>query len=194
MTKYILVGGYPYKAKDGGKAMCREATSGLKGPINILICLFARKKNEWAKLFKENVNFFKKNLPGQELVFNLAQENKFIQQIETSNLIYFSGGDTTDLVNVLNRIDGWEKKIAGKNVMGSSAGTDIFSKYNYDLEFFKISKGYGLVPVKTIVHFGAKDYEPPVGWEKAYKELEKYKEKMPIITLGEGQFEVFVIE
>ena len=194
MTRYVLVGGYPYKAKDGGKKMCEEAVSGLKEPVKILICLFARKKEEWQKLLGDNADFFKRNLPDKKLEFTLADESIFLEQIEENDLIYFSGGDTVDLENVLDRINGWQEKLSDKSVMGSSAGTDIFSKYSYDIEFFKLADNYGLVPVKTIVHYGSKEYTPPIGWQKAYQELENYKEKLPIWALAEGDFKSIIVE
>lgn len=194
MTKYVLVGGYPYKARDGGKAMCEEAVSGLTEPIKILICLFARKSGEWQKLLGDNTNFFKRNLQGKDLEFTLADEKNFLKQIEENDLIYFSGGDTVDLTNILDKVDGWQKKLDGKNVMGSSAGTDIFSKYSYDIEFFKLTDNYGLVPVKTIVHYEAKDYTPPIGWKNAYKELDNYKEELPVWALAEGEYKSITVE
>lgn len=194
MTKFILVGGYPYKANDGGKSMCEEAVAGFKEPVNVLICLFARKKKEWEKLLEDNADFFERNLPDKKLKFTLASENNFLKEIEENDLIYFSGGDTVDLVKVLDRIKGWGKKLQEKNVMGSSAGTDIFSKYSYDIEFFKLTENYGLVPVKTIVHYGSEKYTPLIGWDSAYKELDNYKEKLPMWALAEGEHRVIVVE
>lgn len=188
MTKYVLVGGFPYKANDGGKAMCEEAVYGLREPINVLICLFARKKEGWKKLFKENSDFFKQNLSDKKLKFTLANENFFLQQIVANDLIYFSGGDPVDLRKRLDKIKGWQEGLNGKNVMGSSAGADIFSKYSYDIQFFKLADNYGLVPVKTIVHYGSDNYTPPIGWVNAYHELHNYKEKLPIWALAEGEF------
>jgi len=60
MTKYILIGGYPNKAIDGGKTICQEAIRGFPQPINILICLFAREYNQWNKLYEDNKNFLLK--------------------------------------------------------------------------------------------------------------------------------------
>jgi peptidase E len=188
MAKYILVGGYPYKAKDGGKLICSEAIDGLSEPVNILVCLFARQQNQWDQLFEENKQFFIKNLPNTKIVFTLANEKNFINQIINSNLLYFSGGDTTELMNRLDKNPEWVKKLNGKNVIGSSAGADILSTYNYDLEFSKCSNGYGLVPVKTFVHYKSKDYIPPNGWDAAFKELKNYKRSLPILTLREGEY------
>jgi peptidase E len=193
MTKYILVGGYPHKAKDKGKALCEESIAGLNEPIKILICLFARDKKQWTKLFKENQQFFIKNLPAKKLEFILANEKNLIKQIQSSNLINFNGGDTTILIKMLDKFPEWTKKLKNKNIMGSSAGADILSKYNYDIEFFKCSNGYGLIPIKTIVHFKSAKYTPPIGWNKAYEKLKNYKEDLPIWALSEGEFKTIVV-
>lgn len=188
MTKYILVGGYPYKAEDGGKTMCQEAVDGFTEPINVLICLFARQQEQWDKLYEKNRQFFINNLPDIKLNFTLADKHKFRDQIKNTNLLYFSGGDTLELSHRLEKNPGWDKVLNGKTVMGSSAGTDILSTYNYDLQFFKCSDGFGLVPVKTLVHYGAPDYMPPIGWKAACKELKDYKEDLPILILHEGEY------
>lgn len=193
-AKFILVGGYPHKAKDGGKAMCKDAINGFSEPVQILICLFARPKKQWKKLFENNKQFFIKNLSNTKLFFTLADEKNFIGQIMENDLIYFSGGDPTSLVEILERFPEWMKKLNGKNVMGSSAGVDILSKYHYDIKSCKCSDGYGLVPVKTIVHYKAENYTPPTGWQAAYKELQLYKEDLPIWALGEGEYKTLEVK
>ncbi len=192
MIKFILIGGYPHKAKDGGRAMCVEATAGIEEPVKVLICLFARRKKDWGELFRANAGFFQRNLPGVRLDFSLADKESFLDQIDANGLIYFSGGDTMDLVKRLDKIDGWQDKLKGKNVMGSSAGADILSKYNYDIESGELAHGYGLAPVKTIVHYGSSQYAIPIGWEEARDKLDNYKEKLPVWTLVEGEHKVIV--
>lgn len=174
--------------------MCKEAVSGLREPVKILICLFARKKEKWQKLLEDNANFFRRNLPDIKFGFALADESIFLKQIEENDLIYFGGGDPVDLKEILNKISGWQEKLKGKNIMGSSAGTDIFSKYSYDIEFFKPTQNYGLIPVKTIVHYDSKEYTPPIGWKEAFRELDEYKEKLPVWALAEGEFKSLIVE
>lgn len=51
MTKYILVGGYPHKATDGGKALCEELVRGFGESVRILDCLFARPREIWEESY-----------------------------------------------------------------------------------------------------------------------------------------------
>ena len=193
MTKYILIGGYPHKASDGGKAIYWEAIEGFPEPVNVLICLFAREQEQWGKSYDEKKQFFTKNLPKTKLNFTLAKEFGFVDQIKFADLLYFVGGDTARLIRGLERNPGWKKALESKTVMGSSAGADLLSTYNYDLEYFKCSSGSGLVPVKTIVHYESDNYTPPIGWRNAYKEIKKYKEDLPIWALHEGEYKTIKI-
>jgi hypothetical protein len=191
MTKYILIGGYPSKAKDGGKAICKETAKDFSGKIKILICLFARPENLWVSLYGENKQFFLNNLNNQEIIFELANPNNFIKQLKNINVVYFSGGDSQLLSDALDKNPGWVNSLDGRTIIGSSASTDMLSTYNFDLKYFKCSSGTGLVPVKTLVHYESKDYTPPNGWDDALAQLKKYKKDLPIWTLKEGEYKVF---
>lgn len=58
MTKYILVGGYPRKAEDGGKALAEEMMKGFEDPVKFLICYFARPRIQWEVNMGEDRLFF----------------------------------------------------------------------------------------------------------------------------------------
>jgi hypothetical protein len=190
MTKYVLAGGYPEKAKDGGHSLCQVAASDYGNDINIVICLFARPKHLWESLSEESKKFFRKNLDDRKCNF-LVADSSFIDQIKESNILYISGGDYKLLIKKLNKFENWYKNLNSKTIIGSSASTDLLSTYNYDLEYFKCSDGLGLVPVKTFVHFKSPNYRPPEGWSLAYENLLNYKDNLPIWKLREGEFKVY---
>lgn len=193
MTKFILVGGYPYKADDGGKAMCTEMVAGFIEPVRVLICLFARNLEEWPEQLEKNKDFFERNLPGVKLEFVLADEVSFVEQLKGADVLYLAGGDTTELKKRLEKVPEWIKHLSGKTVMGSSAGAEILARYAYDVELFKCTNCLGLAPVKIIVHFESEKYAPPVGWKAALEELKNYKEDLPIAALREGEYKVFEV-
>ena len=62
MKKFILVGGYPHKAIDGGRALCEELVEGFSEPIKLLDCFFARPQEDWEKAFQQDKEFFTRNL------------------------------------------------------------------------------------------------------------------------------------
>ncbi len=190
-TKYILVGGYPHKAPDGGKAFSRELVRSFKEPVRILECLFARPRDNWEKAFNQDKEFFTNNLPHKKLEFQLADPEKFREQVAWANAIYIRGGASeTVLLELQKQSEGWEKELSGKTLAGSSAGAHAISKYYYGLDDLKIGEGLGLLPLKVIVHYGSDYNAPNIDWNEAERALNLYKEKLPLIKLAEGQFEV----
>jgi peptidase E len=191
-TKYILVGGYPNKAPDGGKAFSEELVKGFDEPVRILECLFARSRDSWDKIFAEDKEFFTKHLPAKKLDFQLAEPERFREQIIWANAIYIRGGAFEAALQRLlqKQSQGWQKELSGKTLSGSSAGADVISKYYYGLDDLKISEGLGLLPMKIIVHYRSDYNAPNIDWDKAEAELRKFKENLQLIKLAEGQFEV----
>src|SRR3989344_2911688 len=130
MTKFILVGGYPRKAPDGGKAFSEELVKGFNEPVKILQCLFARPRDNWETAYAEDVEFFQKHLPDRKLDFQLSQPDTFIEQIKWADTIYIRGGEMEPLYNRLSQSPGWEKNLEGRTIAGSSAGAMALAKYN----------------------------------------------------------------
>jgi hypothetical protein len=73
MTKYILIGGYPSKASDGGKALAEELVKGYEQPVKILDVPFARPPERAAQTLKNDEEFFHHNLPNTMIDIQLAQ-------------------------------------------------------------------------------------------------------------------------
>ena len=77
MAKFILIGGYIHRARDGGKAFCDELIRDInRGQIKILDCLFARPAQEWNSKFQDDKDFFQKHLQNFEI--ELATPEKFL--------------------------------------------------------------------------------------------------------------------
>ncbi len=95
MIKYILVGGYVHKAEDSGKAFCEELVRDYshKKTIKILDCMFARKKEDWQESIERDNMFFSKFISNFEL--ELADPDKFTEQVRNSDVIYLRGGHTS---------------------------------------------------------------------------------------------------
>lgn len=193
MIKYILVGGYVHKAKDGGMAFCKELIKGInKKPIKILDCMFARKKEDWQESIDRDNIFFSKFIKDFEL--ELADPNKFTEQVKNSDVIYLRGGYTSPLMEALSKDTGWIKELDGKVLAGTSAGADAIAKYYTVLKTHRVGDGLGLLPVKFIPHWKS-DYSDDevrdINWDEELEKLKEYKEDLPIYTLAEGEFVVF---
>lgn len=189
-TKYILIGGYPFKSADGGQSLCLEMVKGFNGDIKILDCLFARPVNKWDEVYINETSSIKENLPAIELNFKLADPSNFEEQIKWANILYISGGEDKLLKSHIQNYPNWVNLLADKTIVGSSAGAYLLSKYWYSIDFLHISEGLGLVDVKTIAHWKSDYNYQNVNWDKAYLELKNYKEDLPVLTLAEGEFVV----
>lgn len=129
MTKYILVGGYPDKAPDKDKAFAEELINGFEGPAKILDCIFARPRETWEEVFADDKEFFKEHLLNKKFEIQLADPEDFTEQAKWASAIYFRGGRTTPLMELLNKNKGWEKELDGKTLAGTSAGANMMAKY-----------------------------------------------------------------
>ena len=195
MTKYILVGGYLHKAKDGGRAFCEELVKdfNLDRPIRILNCLFARPENFWDDKIKENEKFFSKYINSFELI--LADPLRFTEQVKYSDVVYIQGGYTDPLMKKLLENSEWIKYIDGKTIAGASAGGDAIAKYYSVFKTKRVGNGLGLLPIKFIPHWKS-DYSDEevfdIDWDSEFNKLKEYKEDLQIYTLAEGEFKVIV--
>lgn len=188
MTKYILVGGYPKRAQDGGKALAEEMVKGFTEPVRFLVCYFARPEDQWEANFTDDKEFFAKELPGTSIEFKIATVKDFIEQLQWANVLYIRGGSMEPLYERLGKNPGWEKNLDGKTVAGSSAGAHALTKYNHKLDTPEIGEGLGLLPVKVLVHYRSDYNAPNIDWDAAYEQLKVYKEDLPLYTLAEGEF------
>ena len=194
MTKYILVGGYVHKALDGGKAFCEELIKDInKKPIKILDCTFARKPEEWKEVMEKDKLFLSKFISDFEL--ELADPVNFTEQVKHSDVMYLKGGYTSPLMELLSKDMNWIKELDGKVVVGTSAGGDAIAKYYSVLKTSRVGDGLGLLPIKFIPHWKS-DYSDEevrdINWDTELQKLKDYKEELPIFTLAEGEFKVFI--
>lgn len=194
-TKFLLIGGYIWKAPDGGKAYAEELVRGFEEPAKILVCLFARPEEDWPKLFKEDQDFFAKHLFGVDLEVQLAQPGTFIDQLKWANAIYFRGGSMDTLLSRLTQSPNWQKFLDGKTISGASAGAQLFSKEYYSLSKQRVEQGLGILPLKVLAHYKSDFNGPDFDWDKAYQELKDYGDQdAPLWTLPEGEYHVIESE
>lgn len=190
MTKFILIGGYPHKAADGGKAFCEELVKGKTEPVKFLDCLFARPQELWEKGHAQDIELFGSNLPEKQLDMVPADPEKFIEQLKWADVVYIRGGSNEALRAALEKHPGWIEVLEGKTLAGSSAGANILSKYFWSPDSLQCHDGLGILPVKVIVHYGSEYNSPNVDWNKAEVELRAYKDDLPVLKLPEGGFEI----
>lgn len=190
MIKFILSGGYYYKAPDGGKSFCAEIIKDINDrPIKILDCLFGRPLETWEQKISDDQSFFSKHI--DEIDIKTASKENFTQEIKESDIIFFQGSRPEDIINILNTILGWEDALIGKTVVASSGGASMLVKYFGVGKSNRIGEGFGLLPIKFIPHWQS-DYgeELKIDWNTLLNTLEEYKEALEITKLKDGEFKV----
>src|SRR3989338_11012501 len=128
MTKYILHGGYLGKATDAqNSSFCHEIIKDFKleRPIRILVCMFARPIDEWQVRFEGIEQVLRQYL--KNITVDISKPEKFIQQVEESDVIFLEGGVTTLLKNELNKYNWWDKNFKEKVLIGRIPMTDNFN-------------------------------------------------------------------
>jgi len=189
-NRYILIGGFPWKAPDGGKKFAEELVKGFDQPVKILDCFFACDRKDWGESYIKDQGFFAKHMPEMRLEFEMAEPDRFAEQVRRADVVYIRGGSSESAIHLLGKDDSWKSYLGGKTVAGTSAGADAISKYYYDIDGLKVCEGLGLLPSKVIVHYKSDYNSPNVDWDKAYSDLQAYNENLPILALAEGEFKV----
>lgn len=194
MTKYILHGGSLWESADRDKKLVEELIGEVANePVKILICYFARPESQWDNLFATQKGQFDAFGLDRKYELLMAQPKDFISQLIWADVLFITGGAESKLRALLEKSPGWEKELNGKTIMGSSAGADLISKYYYNVDTLQIEEGFGLLPLKALVHYRSGYNAPNIDWDAVETELEKYKENLPVIKLAEGQFQVFKV-
>lgn len=191
MTKFILSGGYYYKAPDGGAAFCKEISKDVAHrPIKLLDCLFGRPLETWDQKFSDDQRFFSQHVDSVRV--ELASQEKFVQQVKESDVIFFQGSRPEDIMSVLQTIPGWSDMLADKTVVASSGGASMLSKYFGVGKTGRLGEGFGVLPIKFIPHWKS-DYNEGlvIDWDALLGKLAEYKESLEIVTLRDGEFKMF---
>jgi peptidase E len=188
MTKYILASGYRGMTENTARSFRKEIFGGIeKKTIKILDCFFAQDKSSWSERFERDKVFFVNQ--GYDLSFELAEIESFVEQIKQSDVVIFQGGHARVMEDVLSKISGWKESLAGKVVIGSSAGADNLVRHYGVGKTMRIGDGYGLIPIKFIPHFQS---DAGVDWSLLAKRLEDYKDtSLETVYLKDGEYKVF---
>lgn len=199
MTKYVLNSGGLKNNIEGAKSFFIEVLKDINNHPKILMCFFAEKREHWEEKFPLYVEGFKQWMPsGYEPQFTLAFPENFADQINECDVLYIHGGDDHLIRYWLDKFD-IPKIWQGKVVATNSASTQLVSQSFWTCDWRKLMDGYGILPIKTIAHFGSSygsdDPRGPIDWQTAYKELKEYSDQtLPIYALKEGEFEVFQVD
>lgn len=189
MTKYILQGG-GMKEFSVRKYINQWKVFKLIPPKSkVLVVFFARPKETWATLYNKikNLRFV---FGRWDIDYVLASDDtaEFLRQIQECDVLYFRGGSTPMLQKKLAEISDFKQRLKDKIVIGSSAGSLVFTKYYYDQDYDQIFEGLNFLNVKMITHYKSKGAYAGTSGDDKLKMLKEHKEELPIYAIRETEF------
>lgn len=179
-TRFILQGGFPKDGKQENDSFFKEILSTTPETVKVLLVLFGKEEDRIEKNTKEDIEQFTKNSDGKELHFDVANEQKFIDQIQNSDVIYFHGGHTGKLLEVLKKFPSLNEIIQGKIIGADSAGANCLCAVFYSLRM-GVGEGLGIVPIKVLCHYAEENKE----------KLDHIMPELETVFLPELHFKIF---
>ncbi len=196
MTKYVLQSGGIRHEPERKKQFHQELVKGLGNAPKFLLCNFAQGREYWEAKFPGYADLIREDMPmGVVPSFELAMPDKFAEQCNKADIIYFHGGDD-HLVQYWMRQFNLPELFSGKVVATNSASSNMLATQYWTCDWRECGDGLGILPIKFIPHyqsmFGANDPRGPIDWQEAKQQLEQYgSTALPLYALKEGEYKVF---
>jgi peptidase E len=183
-TKFVLHGGFDTeKSVQENDLFFLEILKNTNNNLKILLVYFAKDIDSFPKIIDRNIIQFTKNKGNKFLFFQIAEENLFLDQITQSDIIYFNGGRSKKILEILKKFPDLKLVFKGKVIAGDSAGANILSKYFYSPSSDNVFEGLGILPIKLIPHY-REDYKG---------KLDSVGEDLELLLLPEYKFKVFEV-
>jgi peptidase E len=185
-TTVILHGGNSGKKCDDNDKFFYEIISSTDSDVVRVLCIyFARPEHRWEDSYAEDQSIFL-NLAidtGREIETKMASYNmdELRDNIKHADVIFINGGLRGHLKETLEQPGNFPELIAGKVLVGISAGANILSKYYYSTVADEIREGIGLLPIKLITHYDK-------GMDEQINRLTNYGKELPILKIPEEKY------
>ena len=181
MIKFILHGGSSNQPSPDTDAFYREMTAGSKGKFTTLLNYFSRKDEEVERLTEKDKARFLANSDNKELVFEVADRERFAQQMQRADCLFMKGGETAKLVDAMSRYENLTELFKDKVIAGSSSGAYVLSKYYWENDIDTLGDGLGFFNIKMFCHYAADQLEK-------VEKLRNYKENLPLLCLPDHKW------
>jgi len=184
MTKYILHGGNTKELNEDNNGFFREMTLGLPGRVHVLLNYFSRLDSEIEECAKEDKRRLLKNSQNKDLSFEIADPQKFIDQLKKCNIMYMRGGDSAKLIKMMSPFSDLKELFKNKVIVGSSAGVYVMTRYYWENDTGILGEGLGILNFKVYCHYNPNDIN-------IVNKLQEYKENLPLLTLPNCKWVIF---
>lgn len=160
-----------------------------KEEIKILMCYWARPREEWNMLVKRDSEKVLRQTK-RRVNFSLVENpTDLFKKLPQSDVLFVAGGDAPPLERYYADLKGLGKVLAGKVYLGSSMGAFLASKkYVLSLDSQDtgtVHDGVGLLPIKVLVHWDKEEEK-----ERKLGLLKAVDPTTPIFVLDEQQYVV----
>ena len=159
VTKFILHGGFnSEKSDEDNSPFYIEILKSAPQNASILLVPFAKDADRILPATVKVSKEFENAKSQKNLAIEVATESTLIEQIHSSNVIYFHGGVSLKLLDALKKYPDLDESLRGKIVAGESAGANVWGKYFYSPKSDTVSEGLGILPIKICPHY-KQEYE-----------------------------------
>lgn len=190
MNKYIFHGGGSAQDGVGNNSFFEELVKDAPENGTVLLVYFASREDDYSDRVAYDTEKCK-SATNKKLSVVVANKDDFVKQVLEADVIYLRGGSTEKLITALKEYPELESVLTNKQktIAGSSAGAYELSTY-FSSHYEDIAaSGLGIVPVRVITHYESKKMPPREG---AIEALKNTAQELPLITLRETEWEVFM--
>ncbi len=153
-TKFVLYGGFNPKEVtprnfEFSQELLREAPENAR----VLVVPFSKEPDRITPTRERVSNELNAAKWQQSISIEGATEEKFMDQIQNADVIYFQGGSSSKLLEVLKKYPGLKDALVGKTIGGDSGGGNVLCAFFYSPKTETVTEGLGILPLKMIPHF-----------------------------------------
>jgi peptidase E len=188
MTKFILHGGFTRRENELNRSFTEELVHDIPNGGEVLLVYFASRSHDTQEVFEEMCKKFHDQAVGKKFTCTKATRGDFIEQLIRADAVYFHGGDTNKLLEILQSYPDLKPLIAGKTIAGSSAGAYILATLGASHSEDRMRSGLALVPLRVVCHYESPEMPPAEG---AVELLTKTSPELELVLLRDCEWKVF---
>lgn len=186
MTTYLLHGGMTSVDSPKNDKFFHELTELVnKNEVKILLCYFAREKEQWAIKSKQDIIRIKKNTNKKIICHIVENPTDLLSKIDDFDVLYVAGGEAYLLEPYYPKLEFLKNKLQNKIFAGSSMGAFLASERYVlsmdDQDNKTVHEGLGLLPISVLCHFDIETKK-----EQKLKLIQQNNK--PILVLNETEY------